>query len=383
MWPLPEFRLESWFARWEFSAPYNLAASDAESLAVSALLDLAAPSDREAWASLRLGYTETRGAPALRDAIAATYESVQPEQVLCFTGGEEGIFCAMHALLDRADHAIVLVPNYQSMEALPQALCEVTGVALRERESWRLDLDDIRAALRPNTRVIAVNFPNNPTGHVIPVDDLRALGQLADDRGIWLFADEVYRGLERPHVTSLPQAVDVCQRGLSLNVLSKACGLPGLRTGWIACRDRELVGKMERIKHYLSICSSAPSEVLALAALHARNHLLVRNRAIIAENLPVLGDFFARHAELFEWSEPQGGCVGYPRYRGGEGVEAFCRSAVEQSGVLLLPASIFASRLLVAPTDRFRIGFGRRDLPLALLALEGHLAAHRFHSAPT
>ena len=159
--------------------------------------------------------------------------------------------------------------------------------------------------------------------------------------------------------------------------MSKAYGLPGLRIGWIACRDRALLGRMERMKHYLSICNSGPSEVLARIALKAQDKILARNRALIVENLAKLGAFFADYPDLFDWAVPDGGCIGYPRYKGPDSVEAFCTSLVEQAGVLLLPASIYASALTSTPSDRFRIGYGRADIDTGLAAMADFLERRR------
>ncbi|MER7753227.1 aminotransferase class I/II-fold pyridoxal phosphate-dependent enzyme [Kitasatospora sp. NPDC097643] len=365
---LPDFRLETYFSRWEFTARHHLTASDAQTMAMAELLALAGPEDREAWDTLTLGYTETFGDPALRQAIAGMYEHVDADGIICFGGAQEGLNLAMQVLLEPGDHAVVVTPNYQSAETIPLSLCEVTGVALDERADWALDLDAVRAALRPNTRVVSVNFPNNPTGKVIDAAEFAALVRLCDERGIRLFSDEVYRGLERDPVRILPQAADLSERALSLNVTSKSLGLPGLRIGWIACRDRELRSRLERAKHYTTICNSAPSEVLARIAINARERILARNRGIIAENLPQFDAFFAEFADLFEWHAPDGGCVAYPRYLGPDGVEEFCTALVEQAGVLLLPASMYRSELTPTPVDRFRIGLGRRDPGPALAA---------------
>ena len=370
---LPDFRLETFFSRWEFNARYNLAASDAESMSVAELLDLADADARAAWEQLRLGYTETFGSPALRREIARTYEHITPDDVLCFAGAEEGVYCAMSAVLDSDDHAIVVVPNYQSLQELPLALCDVTGVALDASRGWALDIDAVHSSLRPNTRLIVINFPHNPTGRVIPRAEFEALVELASERGIVLFSDEVYRGLERDPAMRLPQAADLSPSAMSLGVMSKAYGLAGLRIGWIACRDHAMLSRMERIKHYLSICNSAPSEALALIALRSRERILERTRGIVASNLERLGAFFAERRDLFAWYVPDGGCTGYPQYLGDDGVEEFCRTAVEDAGVLLLPGSVYASPLAATPTDRFRIGFGRSNVPEALDALGAHL----------
>jgi aspartate/methionine/tyrosine aminotransferase len=358
---LPEFALESFFARWEFAARYHLTASDAQSLPLAELLGLADADGRARWESLSLGYTHSRGLPALRAEIAATYEQLSEDDILCFAGAEEALYLAMQVLLEPADHAVVITPNYQAAETVPMSVCHVTGLALRPAEGWALDLADLRRALRPATRLVSVNFPNNPTGAVADPDTWRELAALCAERGITLFSDEVYRGLEQPPHAPLPQAADLLPGALSLNVMSKAYGLPGLRIGWIACRDHAVLARLERAKDYTTICNSAPSEVLALIALRARDRVLARTRQIVAANLPAFDEFFARFPDLFAWQRPQGGCVSFPRYLGPDGVEAMCANVLRDAGVLLLPASIFRSRLTPVPADRFRVGLGRSD----------------------
>lgn len=370
---LPDFRLETHFSKWEFAARHHMTASDAESMTMADLLALASAEDRAAFDALWLGYTETHGAPDLRAAIASTYDARQPDDILCFAGAEEGIYIACHALLSAGDHAIVLTPNYQSAETVPLSICAVTGVPLDPDAGWDLDLDRLAAAIRPNTKLISINFPNNPTGAILTRERFDGLVALCRKHGIWLFSDEVYRGLGPDPDRHLPQAADVYERGVSLNVMSKAYGLPGLRIGWIAAQDRALLAAMERMKHYLSICNSAPSERLALIALKARQTILDRNNARVRTNLDMLEAFLAEHPGLFDWRRPDGGCVAYPRYLGGEGVEAFTHDLVETSGVLLLPASLFRSALGETPADRFRIGYGRANIAACIDALRGHI----------
>lgn len=371
---LPEFRLERYFARWEFAATHHLTASDAETLTVGELLDLASAEQRAAFHELPLSYVPTWGTPALLEAIAGTYDTVDPQHVLVFAGAEEGMFWALKELLGPGDHAIVTVPNYQSMESLPLAAgAAVDGVVLRPEDGWALDLDALERMIRPETRVVAVNFPHNPTGAVPDRATMVRLAALCDEHDIRLFSDEVYRGLELDPSRTLPQAADLSESALSLNVMSKAYGLPGLRVGWIACRDRALLERLEQRKHYTSICNAGPSEHLATIALGAADRITARNRAIIAENLPVFDAFFAQWPEHFAWEHPQGGCVAYPQLLTGESSGDFCRRAVETAGVLLLPADIYASALADTPDDRFRIGVGRRDPSAGLAAFDDFL----------
>jgi len=377
MRPLRPFALEVFLGRWEFTARYHLCASDMQSMTLSELLAMADPADRAAWDQLYLGYTETWGAPSLRETIASTYDTVSAEQVLTFVGAQEGIFAAMHALLGPDDHAITVIPNYQSVESVPLSLCETTGIALDPQRNWELDLDQVRDAIRPNTRMVCINFPHNPTGKVISRQTLDALIAMCRERGIYLFSDEVYRLLERRPEMTLPQVADVYEKGLSLGVMSKAYGLPGLRMGWIASKDVTLLQRMERVKHYTSICSPAPSELLTQIALKAGEQILARNRALIERNLPVLERFFREHARLFEWSTPDGGSIGFPRYVGSEGVEAFAADLVENAGVLLLPGSVYRSDLGETPNDRFRIGYRRANMAEGVAAMGSYLSRKR------
>jgi aspartate/methionine/tyrosine aminotransferase len=372
---LPDFRLEVYLGQWEFSAPHHLTASDAQTLTIRELLEMASDEEREAFEELPLSYTPVRGGERLLREIAGTYETAGPEDVLSFAGAEEAIFWAMQELVGPGDHAVLTVPNYQSMETVTVATgAEVSGILLRPEAGWALDLDELEGLLRPNTRLVAVNFPNNPTGGLVPPANLRRLAALCEERDIRLLSDEVYRGLELDPGRILPQAADLSPTAISVNVMSKAYGLPGLRIGWLVSRDSPLLERLERRRHYTSICNSAPSELLAAIALRNGKAIRARNRDIIDANLPVFDAFFARHEELFEWEHPAGGCVCFPRYLGEDGVEEFCRSLVEEAGVVLLPASIFSSVLAEVPGDRFRIGVGRSDPEPALAAFEEFLA---------
>ncbi|MBU6393282.1 MAG: aminotransferase class I/II-fold pyridoxal phosphate-dependent enzyme [Sphingomonadales bacterium] len=371
------FALEVYFSKWEFAAKYHLTASDAQSMTVSQLLSHASADDRERFDNLHLGYTKTFGAEPLLEQIARTYDSIATDQLLCFAGAEEGIYVAMRVLLQPEDHCIVITPNYQAAETIPLSICAVTGVALDENANWALDLDKVRAALRPDTKLISINFPNNPTGAIPSQDVFAALVELCRERGIWLFSDEVYRLIEHRPDARIPQVADIYERGVSLNVMSKSYGLPGLRIGWLACQDRAFLQSCERYKHYLSICNSAPSELLAEIALKARGAIVGRNRDLAHRNLDLLDSFFADFPGLFDWRRPDGSCVAFIRYNGVDGVERFTERLVEETGVLLLPSSIYRSDLGPVPQDHFRIGFGRANLAEGLSVFREWLMRNR------
>jgi len=368
------FRLEEFLGRLEFGVRHHLTASDAENLTLDELLAMATDEERQAYTHLRLSYIDSWGTEELREAIAGTYDEVDARHVLAFAGAEEAIFWLMQELVGPGEHAVVTVPNYQSMETVTLATgADVSPLLMRREKGWALDLDELAGLLRPETRLVAVNYPNNPTGHVPGQAVFRKLVRLCDERGVRLFCDEVYRGVELDPSRTLPQAADLSPTAVSLNVMSKAYGLPGLRVGWLACRDRELLERLEKRKHYTTICNPAVTEALAAIALHNAGRIKERNRAVIAANLPHFQGFFGRWSDLFDWEPPVGGCVCFPRYKGAGDVEDFCRRLLEDEGVLVLPASIYYSEIAEVPADHFRVGMGRKGMDEALTAFDRFL----------
>jgi aspartate/methionine/tyrosine aminotransferase len=364
---IAEFALERYFARWEFAARHILCASDAEAYPMSELLELADDDARQRWDALTLGYTESLGLPALRQEIAGLYPGLDADDVLTFAGAEEGVFLTMHALLNAGDHAVVVWPAYQSLHEVAISIgASVTHVPL-DRRDWSLDVDAVAASMRPNTRVIVINFPHSPTGAQLEAESLARLVAIAELHGVHLFSDEVYRFLEHD-APALPPAATLSDRAISLGVMSKAFGLAGVRVGWIATRDHALRKRIAALKDYTTICNAAPSEILSLIALRARDRVLARTRAIIHDNLALLDDFFVRNPERFGWTRPRAGTVGFPEYRGGD-IDELAAELVRDEGVLLLPASQFGYR-----GNHFRLGYGRRDMAHGLARLEVYAA---------
>ncbi len=314
--PVRELELATYLSRQHGRTQHHLSASECETMALADLLALADAEDAERWARLRLGYTDPLGAPWLRAAAASGYDLVTKRDLVCFAGAQEALYAALHALLAVGDHAIIVLPSYQSIETLTLGLCDVSGVALDAATGWSLDIAAVAAVIRPNTRMIAISFPNNPTGKQLEHDSFAALVELCRHHGIWLLSDEVYRLTERDPLRRLPHAADAYERGISLGVLSKAYGLPGLRLGWVACRDGALMERVATVRQYLSTCNAGPSEVLATIALKAAPLIVARNRAIAEANLAELFSFFMQHDQLFDCYTPDGGVVCYPRYKG-------------------------------------------------------------------
>lgn len=358
---IEDFALERYFARWEFAVRHQLSASDVEPYMLQEVLSLADNETREMWDRLALGYTESLGLPALREEIARGYRHVKATDVLVLSGAEEGIFLGLHALLSSNDEAVVVTPAYQSLHAVPRSLgANVKTIALRPERGFELDPDEVARAVTRRTRVIAINFPHNPTGAHISSEVQRRLLDIAESAGAVCFSDEVYRGLEYGGAQSLPPAADISVTAVSLGVMSKSFALAGLRIGWLATRNAALLDRVARLRDYTTICSSAPSEVLALMALRARERVLERSRTIVESNLSVAHEFLASRADDIEWVPPKAGSVAFPRFTTRDADDVSNRLAEEES-VLLLPGSVFG-----ADKSYFRLGLGRRDCPLAL-----------------
>ncbi len=364
------FQIERFFARYEFEAPYLLSSSDCEALSIQELLSLeegAAEQFQHHW----LGYTESQGSPVLRQAITTLYSTINEEQVLVHTGAEEAIFTFMNAVLERNDHIIVHFPCYQSLFEIANAIgCEVTLWETHEEDGWEIDVDRLQQHIKGNTKAIVFNCPHNPTGYLMSKAKQKQIIEIAREHQCIVFSDEVYRGLERNPSETLPAACDLYENAVSLGVMSKTFGLPGLRIGWIATRNMQIYAAMAAYKDYLTICNSAPSEFLATVALRNSAKIIARNMYIIEENTQVLNTFFETFAHLFTWNMPKAGPIAFPKILFEQHIEQFCTDLVQQQGVLLLPSTCYDFG-----NKHFRIGFGRKNMPQCLEKLEAHITA--------
>jgi aspartate/methionine/tyrosine aminotransferase len=367
------FALERYFARYEFTVRYLASCSDCDGLALEELLALADDETCTLWRDLRLGYTESLGHPLLRAEIASLYEGAGADDVL--TGApEELIFLAMNCLLEPGDHVIATFPGYQALHQIAESMgCEVTRWQPDEGRDWLFDPDFVRANVQPRTKLIVANFPHNPTGALPSRAVYDEVVAIARERGIHLFSDEMYRGLELQPAQRLPAGCEAYDRAVSLAGMSKVFGLAGTRIGWLVAHDGALFTRMAAFKDYTTICSSAPSEILALMGLRARDRIVARHVERIGHNLALLARFLERHADMFTWVPPRAGTICFPRLLHHVGAELFCRRAVEEAGVMIVPSSVFGWG------DRHvRIGLGRAGLPEVLAKLEDYLASTTF-----
>ena len=356
----------------EFSARYLLSSSDAESVTIEEILSLE-PGAHDAFLKHWCGYTESPGAPWLREVLAAIYKTIHADQLVVVSAAEEAIFLFYHALLTPQDHAIVETPCYESALTLPKSAgASVSEWSRKPENGWAHDLAALEAMIRPNTRALYINTPHNPTGLLMPPEIFRRVLELAAKHNIYVFSDEVYRELEHDPATRLPAACDLYDRALSLGSVSKTYGLPGLRLAWLASHDKEFLQKIISLKHYTTICASAPSEFLTALAFRHRQKFTDRNLQIVLRNLELLSAFFVRHGNLFEWTPPNAATIGFARFKAQQNVLDWCENLVRDAGVLLLPGTVYDE------PRHIRFGFGRKNMPESLAQFEAYLKSASF-----
>lgn len=370
---IPNFKLEEFWKKYEFSSPYLLCCSDAETWTLSELLAIADEDSKKLWNSLALGYTESPGHPILRQEIARLYNSINADDILTFAGAEEGIYCVMRVLIESGDHVVIIDPCYQSLASLPEAFeGEVTVIPLKFENEWKLHLEDVRKAFRSNTKLLILNYPHNPSGTVLDERVLDGLIELARNSGAYIFCDEVYRYMEVDETNRMPSIADIYEKGISLNVMTKSFGLAGLRIGWLATQDAHFLKEVGSYKLYTSICNSAPSEILAIIALRAKDYILKRNREIMLKNLNILDEFMQRNEKYVSWNRPQSGTMAILKLLLSMPIEDFAEELVRTEGVLIMPGSVFD-----LPGNYFRIGFGKKTMASVLERFESFLLRQR------
>ncbi|MCP4141369.1 MAG: aminotransferase class I/II-fold pyridoxal phosphate-dependent enzyme [Chloroflexi bacterium] len=353
---IPPFTLERYFAKHEFSAKYLLSSSDCESLSLTEMLEMASPEMRKTFFDLKLGYTESMGHPQLRAEAAKLHHGLNAENLL-IAAPEEAIFIFMNALLEPGDHVISTFPGYQSLYEIARAGgCQISTWEPDEAAEWHFDLARLAELIRPETKLVVVNFPHNPTGYIPSQKEFADLINLLREKGIYLLSDEMYRYLEIEAGATLPSACEAYEKAFSLFGMSKTFGLPGLRIGWIATQDAATLAKMLQLKDYTTICSSAPSEILSIIALQNKDAIIEMQNARLARNFAILDEFMAARPNRFALNRPRGGSICFPRILGVENTLEFADTLVAEAGIMIAPSHVFDYG-----HKHFRLGFGREN----------------------
>lgn len=266
-----------------------------------------------------LCYGDHTGKYALRELISNEGGNLKPEDVLITAGASAALFIVATSLLKQGDHLIIVRPNYATNIETPKAIgCDISYLDLSFENQFKLDLDVLESMIRPETKLISVTYPHNPTGVTIDEQQLHQLIECAESRGCLLLFDETYREMAFGKV--LPVAGSLSSSVISVSSLSKTYGIPGIRTGWLISRNKDLMHLFLCAKEQIGICGSVIDEEIGFAALSRKHTWLLENNRHIQEAFRVVKDWM-HHESLLEWVEPQGGCVCFPHIKPGNGID--------------------------------------------------------------
>jgi aspartate/methionine/tyrosine aminotransferase len=353
------FALERWMSRWETEVEFDIAESGVYPLTTRDVLDLVPESERaatlDAMLDLRLGYTEARGTKELRAILASVYEGTTADEILVTTGAIEANYLLFTTLLNAGDHVVAIYPAYQQLYAVAEAIgCDVSRWELRPENDFRYDLAELERLVRPDTKMIVVNTPHNPTGAMLTAEELDRVYDLAGSVGAWLLCDEAYRWLDLPGQPPMaPPIRNKGGHGISVGTMSKPFGLPGLRIGWIAGPE-EVARACWASRDYVSLSPARLSDFLTQIAIRHRDAIVARNREIVLENLETATAWFRANHDLATWTEPRAGLLALMKYAVDVPSQALSDRLAGEYSVMLAPGSAFGYE------GYLRIGIGQR-----------------------
>ncbi|KAJ5092953.1 hypothetical protein N7456_008814 [Penicillium angulare] len=356
---IEEFAVEQWMDKYELTAKYNTAETCCASLSIDDLRELSEDKDTNPLTQLqstKLTYGAIRGSDKLRQTLANLYSVKTPtalpkDNILVTNGAIQANFLTLYSLVGPGDHVICHYPTYQQLYSVPASLgAEVSLWKSKEEDGWKLDIEELKALVKPNTKLIIINNPQNPTGAVIPRDTLEDLVDIARESSITILSDEVYRPLFHnfnfmdsqfpPSLLSLGY-----ENAIVTGSTSKAYSLAGIRVGWIASRNRSIIESCASSRDYTTISVGQIDDAIASFALAPEciHNLLQRNIELGRTNLEILEKFIESHRWACEWVKPRAGTTAFVRFaKMGKPVDdvAFCEKLLEETGVMFVPGSL-------------------------------------------
>lgn len=336
------FAVEEWMNAYETRCTYNLAETCVASLTIAELLALAGRNtdDLSIFTELKMTYGAIEGSDTLRDGIATLYANQTRENILV-THGTIGANSLVHkTLVEPGDHVIAVLPSYQQHYSIPESIgAEVTPLWLREENNWLPDLEEFSALLRPNTKLVALTNPNNPTGSLMDRAALEAFITRVAPTGAYILCDEVYRGTEQISDMPGPAMADLYDRGISTAGMSKAFSLAGLRLGWVA-GPRDILAQIMQHRDYDTISVGLLDDHFAAMALNAKHAILSRARKITRINLAILANWVASEPHI-SFIKPQAATICLLKYDMDISSRDLAVDILRQTGVLMTPGSAF------------------------------------------
>lgn len=370
---IEEFGVEIWMNAYETKCRYNIAETCVDAITFG---DLMATSGRSQTIlaelnSLKLTYGAIEGSTRLKAAIASLYRGRDADDVLVTHGAAGANALLYETIVEPGDEVIAIVPTYQQHTSIPKSLgAEVLPLTLRADDGYQPDLAELEALISPRTRLISLTNPNNPTGVLIRDDGLAGIAAIAARHDLWVISDEVYRGVNQADDTLSTSIAEIYPKGIAVGSMSKAFAMAGLRLGWIAAPPA-LLHQVMIHRDYNTISVGMIDDLIASIALENRDALLDRNRRIVRTNLDILSRWVAQEPSV-SWFKPDGATVTLLNYKLDMPSRDFCEQLLRETGVLLVPGSVFG----VEGAVRIGFGNGTEALTAALPLVTGFLRRH-------
>lgn len=335
------FGVEEWLNVWENDAIYDIAGSSIASLTLDEILELGDVGKETLLAQVlgrTMNYGWIEGSPEFKEEVAKLYQGVQPTQILQTNGATGANHLALYALVELGDHVISMYPTYQQLVDIPRSFgAEVSLWQIQEEQGWLPSLEELRSLIRPQTKLICINNANNPTGAIMDRAYLEELVKIAREVGAYILADEVYQPLEEG--LEIPAIVDLYERGISTNSLSKTYSVPGVRVGWVVA-NADLSDRFRKYRDYTMICAGVFDDFLATHVLQHRDLVLERNRSIVYRNLELVKKWVEQEPRV-SVIFPRHVSTSFIKLDIPEDTEIFCIRLLQEQGVLLVPGNRF------------------------------------------
>lgn len=363
---IKDFKLERYFAKYEFSAKYLISSSDCDAYSLEYILNCANDTELELYKNIKFSYADSAGSDFLRSSIAKQYDTINDREVMVMSPGEAN-YILMNVLLEKGDEVVCMAPAYQSLFQVAESIGanlkfwnpEFHGNAIYYNPSTLNDL------VSSKTKLIIVNFPHNPTGFIPTRSDLQEIIEIARKRNIVLFSDEMYHQLVHNPSNDIPALCDLYENAISLWGMAKSFGLAGMRIGWLATKRKDLLSKIGSYKDYLTICNNAAAEVLTYIALNHKDKFIQPNIQKIIKNKDAFKSFVARHNTKLEFYDTQAGSTALVKLNVAMSSYDYCEKLVREKNIMMIPSEMFDFG-----SQHVRIGFGRENFEEVLGAWE-------------
>lgn len=366
------FAVEEWMNAWEVGAKYNIAETCVDSISMNELFELTGEDKTEFLNRLcarRLSYGDIEGLPEFRKGVCGLYKTLNIENIVPTHGASGANHHVFYSLISPGDRVVSIMPTYQQLYSIPESYgADVQILHLSKENNYLPDLEKLRRLVKPKTKMICINNPNNPTGALMSEQILREIVEIARSADAWILCDEVYRHLSQEDGWC-PSIVDLYEKGISVRSMSKVFSLAGLRLGWIATHDMSVVKSCLSHRDYNLVSCGVFDEMLAAVALKHRDKLLERSRKIVRENLQILDDWVGSEPHV-SYVKPKAGTTALVYYDLDISSYEFCEEMYKKTGAFVTPGDCFE----VPHSMRIGYAYGKQDLIDGLKAISEYIA---------